>query len=191
MVLATRNAVGNSDYIATLYVTWVLGPQYHAGELGAAEWNSLQQALQPQLHTTGDYCAETGGRQQSHCLPLVYPQPIQSGSILLVNIYIALVVSTMLPENATTPGRFLRFYTFHELQKCLSPVNCYLNIWLSVDKQLTKELGYAIERSGIYRSNCGGQGFHLVVKLKGAKGTDSENEDRWGPCKHSPSSSKL
>lgn len=40
---------------------------------------------------------------------------------------------------------------------------------MGVDKQLIWKLGYTTKWSGISQSISGGQGFHLVVELKGAK----------------------
>jgi len=53
---------------------------------------------------------------------------------------------------------------------------------MGVDKQLIRKLVYATKWSGISQSISGGQGFHLVVKLRGAK-----NDNGSSPCEHAMS----
>lgn len=191
VVLANRNVVGNSEYIATLMLCMCWCYQKCWGSVMcwedcAAQGSSLYRHSSPScIPLVTATCAETGWRLQfrlqasvqfaSLCLPMANPNIFSKDLCSPISLYSSIWDAWETYALLYPPRK-------NQWTTAMPKLSQLLLKYLSGCKQLIWKLGCTTKWSGISRSISGGQGFHLVVELKGAK-----NDNGWGPCESSMS----
>lgn len=124
------------------------------------------------------------GRSNSVLFPFINPWPLLC-VLHITCTYTAAVISTALPKNTTTPGRFIRFYTFPVRAKEMSwpRGSCYFDVWLGAGKSPAPGSRSAQRRLGRPRLPSSGES-------ESAKGAQRGDQRCRGPWEHPPSSSK-